>query len=155
MTIQTSYLRHVFNSELFSRTVDNTIKEAERLKKETKFDTIAFTGISGSAMAFILSHWLEVPLLCVRKVGENSHYHQQTSKLLEGNVEDMRRYLIVDDFIASGATVLHIINSIAQVKANAKCVGMLMYTAYTSGTSSFKHPDWDYSLPVTSSRVEE
>lgn len=153
MTIQTSYLQHVFNPNLFQRTVDKTIKEAERLKKETKFDTIAFSGISGSAMAFLLSHWLDVPLLCVRKLGENSHYHKMTNKVLEGNVQDMQRYLIVDDFVASGATVLHIVNSIMQVNYNVKCVGLLMYSAYSN--SEFKHPDWSCSVPVISSRPED
>ena len=134
------------------RTVDRTIALAEALKKETKFDTIAFSGISGAAMAFILSHWMNVPLLCVRKVGEQSHYHQQSKKLLEGNVHDVQRYLIVDDFIASGATCKHIVESIRESNLGAECVAMLMYASY--GDSEWKHLDWSKAVKVISSRPE-
>ena len=150
MTISTSYLQHVFYHDTFQRTVDKTVTMAERLKKETLFDTIVFSGISGSALAFILSHWMNMPLLCVRKLGENSHYHNQTKRVLEGNVENMRRYLIVDDFISSGDTCRRIVESIRDTNPRAKCVAMLMYAAYQD--SEFKHPDWDYSVRVYSSK---
>ncbi len=152
MTIQTSYLEHVFTPNLFPRMVDNSIKKAELLKKETGFDTIAFSGISGSAIAFILSHWLDIPLLCVRKKGENSHYHAGGGKILEGNVQDMRKYIIVDDFIASGATCNHIIDSIQEGNSRAKCVGMLMYRAYES--YPWTHRRTNQEIKVISTRPE-
>lgn len=151
--IQTWYLRHVFNPELFQQAVDRSIAAAEALKKETDFDTIAFSGMSGAAMAFILSHWMNVPLLCVRKRNEQSHYVQQSGKILEGNVKNARRYLIVDDFISSGATVNHIVESIQVSNLTAKCVGMLMYASYRD--DDFKHASWDYSVKVISARPED
>lgn len=132
--------------------VDITIKSAERLRKETEFDTIAFSGISGAAIAFILSHWMDVPLLCVRKKGENSHYHQGGGRLLEGNIQDMRKYIIVDDFIASGATCNHIIDSIRDGNTRAKCVGMLMYRAYESHKWTHQHSKQE--IQVISTRPE-
>lgn len=153
MTIQTSYLEHVFTPDLFPKTVDCTIKAAERLKFETGFDTIAFSGISGAAVAFILSHWLDVPLLCVRKKGEDSHYHQQGGRILEGNVVDVKKYIIVDDFIASGHTCQHIIDSIQEKNFRAQCVGMLMYRAYENHT--FTHRVTRKQVPVTSCRPRE
>lgn len=152
MTIQTSYLEHVFTPDIFPRTVDNTIKKAEWLKKETGFDTIAFSGISGSAIAFILSHWLDIPLLCVRKRGENSHYHAGGGRILEGNVRDVKKYIITDDFIASGATCNHIIESIRDGNSSARCVGMLMYRAYEDHTFTYRPSNQE--IKVISTRPE-
>jgi len=153
--MQTNYLQHVFTPEIFPRTVDSTIKKVEELKKETDFDTIAFTGISGAAMAFILSHWLDVPLLCVRKQGESSHYHQLTRKILEGNVHDVRKYIIVDDFIASGSTLRRVVDAINHGNYMAKCVGLVMYAEWRSQEPrKWKHPDWTESLTITNSRPE-
>lgn len=152
MSATTVYLEHVFDQQLFGKTVEKTIANAERLRFETRFDTIAFTGISGSAMAFILSHWLDIPLLCVRKKGENSHYHKQTNRLVEGNVKDIKKYVIVDDFISSGSTVKHVIESIRDACPVAECVGMLMYSGYRD--DSFQHPSWKNPVKVLSCRPE-
>jgi adenine/guanine phosphoribosyltransferase-like PRPP-binding protein len=151
MTIQTSYLEHVFTPHLFPKMVESSIKEAERLRKEIGYDTIAFSGVSGAAIAFILSHWLDIPLVCVRKKGENSHYHSG-GKILEGNVNDVRKYIIVDDFIASGATCNHIIDSIRDGNSLARCVGMLMYRAYESHT--FTHRASMQEISVISTRPQ-
>jgi adenine/guanine phosphoribosyltransferase-like PRPP-binding protein len=136
--MQTSYLQHVFDQGIFCRAVDKTILAAEAIKKKTGFDTIAFSGMSGAAMAFLLSHWMSVPLLCVRKRGDGSHYVNQTGKILEGNVVDVRKYLIVDDFIASGRTVQNIIDAIEVGNRNAECIGMLMYSSFSD--RNWMHP---------------
>lgn len=136
--MQTSYLQHVFDQSIFCRAVDKTIHAAEALKKKTAFDTIAFSGMSGAAMAFLLSHWMNVPLLCVRKRGDSSHYIKSRNKYLEGNAVDVRKYLIVDDFISSGATVQYMIDTIKSENSSAECVGMLMYASYSD--RSWTHP---------------
>ena len=136
--MQTSYLGHVFNQDLFPKAVDKTILTAERLKKRDLFDTIVFSGMSGAAMAFLLSHWMSVPLLCVRKKSDNSHYLSTGRGYLEGNVDDVRKYLIVDDFISSGASVQYMIDSIKEKNYNAECVGMLMYASYSD--RQWTHP---------------
>jgi len=136
--MQTNYLQHVFDQALFQKSVDKTIAIAERLKKSEGFDTIAFSGMSGAAMAFLLSHWMNVPLLCVRKKADTSHYVQSSRKFLEGNVADVHRYLIVDDFISSGATVQYIIDTIKYSRFDSECVGMIMYAAYSN--REWTHP---------------
>jgi adenine/guanine phosphoribosyltransferase-like PRPP-binding protein len=150
--IQTSYLEHIFTPDVFPKTVDTSLKAAEKLRKETGFDTIAFSGISGAAIAFILSHWMDVPLLCVRKKGENSHFHNAGGRILEGNVEGVRNYIIADDFIASGATCYHIIDSIRDGNSRARCVGMLMYRAYENST--FRHQRLSYDIPIICTRPQ-
>lgn len=152
MDIRTVYLKHVFEPELFPKMVEKSITKAEQLKSELKFDTLAFSGMSGAAIAFILSHWLNIPLLCIRKKEENSHFRSsRPSCVCEGNL-DAKRYLIVDDFISSGNTVNYIIESLAEEIPRAQCVGMLMYAGYSD--SAHKHPDWDHSVRVISARPE-
>lgn len=155
MLIQTLYLTPVFNQKMFPRTVRKTVTTARKLQAKYKFDTIAFCGISGAAIAFLLSHRLKLPLLCVRKRNETSHYREQRRyTLLEGNI-DCDKYLIVDDFIATGDTVNHIINSISKELPRAKCVSMLMYAAYAD--SSYCHETWApfESINVVSSRPSD
>lgn len=136
--MQTSYLQHVFEPGLFQRAVDKTLHTAESLKRSTGFDTIAFSGMSGAAMAFMLSHWMNVPLLCVRKREDTSHYVKSTRKFLEGNAQDVRKYLIVDDFISGGGTVQYMIDTIREANLYAECVGMLMYASYSD--REWTHP---------------
>ena len=80
------------------------------LKKEHKFDAIAFSGSSGCAIAFNLASRNKIPLIYVRKDGEKSH----SSSLVECNDKRVivKKYLIVDDLVDSGTTVAHIISSI-------------------------------------------
>ena len=85
----------------------------ETLRKTVKFDAIAFCGSSGAAFAFPLAVSHKIPLIYVRKTGEQSHGNP-----VECNGEGrIKKYLIVDDFIASGATVEWIA---AQVKKYSK-----------------------------------
>ena len=153
MDIRTVYLRHVYEPELFPRTVEKAIAKAEQLKKELKFDTIAFSGMSGAAMAFILGHWLDLPLLCIRKKEETSHFRSsRPSCLCEGNLS-AKRYLIVDDFISSGSTVNFMIETIAHEMPYAECSGMLMYAG--NGDSTHQHPRLGHAVRVISARPED
>lgn len=104
-----------------------------RLKKELKFDAIAFSGSSGSAVAFSLAAKHKIPLIYVRKRNEKSHSYSQ----VECNVKDLqiKTYLIVDDFVDSGATLDYITNTITKfAKKNdaypAEQVGVLCYDPY-------------------------
>lgn len=152
--MQTSYLGHVFDPNRFPKAVDKTIAAAERLKKLEGYDTIAFTGMSGAAMAFLLSHWMDVPLLCVRKKTDSSHFVSSSPpRYLEGHAHEVRKYLIVDDFIASGASVRYMIDTIRETNYRAECVGMLLYAAYSD--SQWTHPTTGKSYPTTSSRVDD
>jgi hypothetical protein len=90
--------------------------------KTKDFDAIAFRGLSGSLVAPILALRLKKTLLAVRK-GEDSHSRQ----MVEGDFA-AKRYIIVDDFIASGSTVYNIMKEIhSELKGRAECVGFLGY----------------------------
>lgn len=135
MAISTVYLRTIFYPDIFPRTIEKTLAAAWSLKEEYGYDTIAFCGMSGAAMAFILAYELEVQLLCVRKASDNSHFHDMNrGRVLEGNV-DTKKYLLVDDFISSGDTVNYIMDSIRNDGSSAECVAMLMYASTSSNTT--------------------
>lgn len=127
MEIKTDYLNQVYNLSEFVHTVKQTIAKAREVMVHTPFDSIAFTGTSGAAMAYILSSELGVHLICIRKETDNSHYVRGHG-LLEGNVS-AKRYLFVDDFISSGSTFRTVREIIASKMPTAKCIGGLMYAA--------------------------
>lgn len=104
-----------------------TVK-VDLLREKLGFDAIAFCGSSGAAAAFILCMSLQIPLIYVRKKNERSH-----GGPIECNAHDkVTKYLIVDDFIDTGATVEHIIESIDRrahlITTNKPvCVGAFLY----------------------------
>ena len=154
-TISTSYLSTIFYPETFPKTIEASLEVARRLKEERGFDTIAFSGMSGAAMAFILANEMKLPLLCVRKKGESSHYvNGYEDRILEGNLTT-EKFLLVDDFISSGKTVNYMLDCIKKDIPTAVCVGMLMYAGY-GGTykhkrynpdDSSKWTEWDVYQP--------
>lgn len=148
MTIRTSYLQSIFEIDLFSSTVNTTVIAAEAIKKKHNFDTIAFSGMSGAMMAPILSHWLNVPMLCIRKFDDVSHYTLGHLSPLEGHI-DTRRYMIVDDFISTGNTINRIITSISRETPSAQCVAILMYANHMN--SIHNHPSHKEPIKVFTS----
>lgn len=151
MNIRTTYLKTLFAPELLKNAVHNTLVLGEQLKMELGFDTIVCSGTSGLAMGFILAHALGLPVLCVRKKNDGSHYSTYQPSSLEGYL-GVNRYLIVDDFIATGATVNYIIRSIEEELPQAECVAMLMYTQATN--TSHRHPIENTEIKVVTSRYD-
>lgn len=145
MSIHTSYLGRVYNVSQFAKVVEQAIAMARQALRETKFDTIAFTGTSGAALAYILSNELGIPLICVRKKDDGSHFQNGQNGRLEGNTA-AERYLIVDDFICGGGTILDIIDTINKSIKKAKCVGILLYDYSRSHRSEYQ------GVPVYSSK---
>lgn len=154
--IRSTYLAPVFDGNRFKATVEKTIDRVVFLKAQYDFDTIAFCGMSGAAMAFLISHQLNIPIVCVRKDTDDCHYSDGVftvdggtssyiRRKLEGNFL-IKRYLILDDFISSGRTVNFIINSIEKEIPEAKCVGMVMYGGYMDGVHS--HPKTEDKINV-------
>ena len=134
-TIRTEYLGRVYSSQ-FLKLVPEAVKKIRQLKKQFKFDAIAFSGSSGAALAFPLSFFLKLPLIHVRK--GSSHYG---SGRIEGTISS-KRYLIVDDFIDRGNTMKRITKSINDEFGNkTKPVAIFLYDAYKRDTFSFNKQD--------------
>ena len=136
MRFTTSYLDSIFESPLeYKRLIDRIADQMVALKKKNSFSGMAFRGQSGAALAYPLSARLNIPLICVRKTREISH-----GLNVEGSSRNIRRYIIIDDFIENGNTIKAIIKAIAKEeqwrspgKPNTKCVGIVLYTVAQCG----------------------
>ena len=121
-----------------------------------RFDSLAFTGMSGAAIAFPLTLITDIPLTCVRKDHDGSHYQRRGGGSVEGHVQKGLRYLIVDDQVSSGRTIRHIMHAIAREVPGSRCVGIARYypNDYTADRKDFngwpmwhtEAKDWDRVL---------
>lgn len=98
------------------------------LMERNEVDAVVVTGKSGMSLAFATLMLIDFPLVVVRKRGENSHGNN-----IEGTgTINVRRYIVLDDFISSGATVRTIVQDIndlatALSETAPECVGVLQY----------------------------
>lgn len=129
---RSDYLDDVFNLTTFTRIVIQSIATVKKIREEVPFDTIAFCGQSGAAMAYILSAELNVHLINIRK-DDSSHFVRENGKF-EGHLH-AKKYLIVDDFICGGSTVKRIIETVTKEIPTAECIGMFLYSHYSSKSS--------------------
>jgi len=93
------------------------VKRAVKCLKHVKFDTIVFRGFSGAVVGPVVALRLKKPWALVRKAGDNTH----SSHHVEGDVSG--DYVIIDDFVATGETVKHIVSKCP----DGRCVGAYFY----------------------------
>ena len=118
----------------YQKKIKCSISKLIELKEKLKFQALAFSGSSGAAIAFPVAAALGIPVIYVRKPKEQSHGN--SIEVLRGRSKaDIERYLIVDDFVSTGATVQHIYNSIlkkceknTRSKKLAECVGIFLWS---------------------------
>jgi hypothetical protein len=118
--IRSDYLHSV----LIPEQLDVMICRAQQELECVKFDSIAFRGLSGALFAPILAFSLHKPVTAIRKPGEGSHSYTP----VEGCVEPGLKYIIVDDFSASGSTIHAIREAIRSVVPDSYCVAAYYYT---------------------------
>lgn len=132
-------------------TLDNLTKTISRLTEALKphanqFDTIAFRGVSGTMIGPILAMNLQKEMLVVRKLPHESHA-SHSWRLVEGNGE-CQKYIIVDDIVASGATLFNICDEIRNVGnwvyGPPKCVGLATFLqGFIPLKPEYDSEDWD------------
>lgn len=128
MRFGTAYLESIYQSPLrYKQRIDRIAKRITALKKKKSFGALAFRGTSGAALAYPLSAKLNIPIICVRKATEVSHGYS-----IEGTQRNIRKYVIIDDFMESGRTIKAIIAAIDKKKdcfdeGRAECVGIIFY----------------------------
>ena len=121
-SFHTSYMETLF------REPEKIVRRLRNLQERgVEFDTIVGTGISGLIPLKQAADELGIHWLAVRKPGENSH----SGSLLTGEIGD--KWLMVDDFMQSGATVKRVVEAITRAGVKSQFVGLLQYEA----------PDWD------------
>ena len=86
-----------------------------------EFDAFAFCGISGAYVAPVLAVMMSKGITAVRKEGERCH----SGRKVEGAINC--RYIIVDDFVSTGATIKHIKDTIMHASPTSQCVGVYQH----------------------------
>ena len=121
----------------------------------TGADSVVVSGKSGISVGFALLLTMDMHLVTVRKPGEDSH-----GAMIEGtDAKELKKYVILDDFVSSGATVERIIASIngrASGRSDNKpeCVGVVCYQRPTKTEDPGKlHPRSLYSFRTMGFKV--
>jgi len=112
------YLDYVFGPVAdFRKIIKSTKSKIKQLRREGhSIGALAFRGQSGAAIAYALKYEMGIPVICVRKNSHDTHGFN-----VEHPGHDIKNYLIVDDFISSGATVRAIMKALPY----HNCVGMI------------------------------
>ncbi len=126
MDLSSSYMSHIYSPSNLKRVVTRVARNIKKLQKKLKFQAIAFRGSSGAAVAYPVSMLTGIHLIHVRKSREKSH-----GTRVEGGQSNIKRYLILDDFIDEGGTVNAILHECKKAAWDesevAECVGIALY----------------------------
>ena len=106
-----------------NRTIRN-LKKAIASGSVPDFDAVACTGVSGMLIAPSIAMRLGVQLIVVRKTLGATH----ATELAEGEPIRSYRYLLVDDFSCTGATIRNV-----DEKLHGTHVGSWFYSGHTEG----------------------
>ena len=96
-----NYIIECFNrkqQDLAIKRIKNAI-----IQHNIKFDGFVVTGVSGVAFGSILCRILRKDLVIVRKDNDGSHSSYEVE-----NYKTNKRYIFLDDFVASGATFIRV-----------------------------------------------
>lgn len=101
----------------------DAVSQTRHRISQLKFDAVAFTGLSGSVIAGAVASEMDKYLYCVRKSEENRHSGYQ----VEGPMTGLR-YIVIDDFISTGATIKRVIELVAaHTYDKAVCAGVYLW----------------------------
>lgn len=129
------YHSKTYNPRSLKIQVNRIVRNLKKLRKTVKFDAIAFCGLSGAAIAYPVSVLAGYHLITIRKERNNQHHGHRVEGSESRNI---RRYIILDDFIGTGKTVTTIVRAINRVgKGDApQCVAIVVYDDDQSRWSS-------------------
>jgi len=111
---------HPASLETLTKNAVKVMRSKGFKKLYPEFDTIAFSGYSGALIAPMLALATGKEMVLVRKQGEV----RASSYDVEG-YRDVKKYIIVDDFVCSGDTARRIHKGIQTFAPDAKCLGVL------------------------------
>lgn len=150
--VTTAYLKSAFTPDRLLAACKRLHKALEHMRAE--WDTVAFAGTSGSAVAFALSALYGYPITLVRKSGEQTHHFSSynTKYCVEGLVGPGLRYMIVDEMVSSGATVDRINAQFKIEFPSMQCAGLLLYEHWKTEADKhyYRHErltgTWDFPI---------
>lgn len=122
-----SYLDDLINPAKRKKTIARVVKFLKHFDTICPFDAIAMSGTSGMLLGATVADRLHKNLIVVRKSDDKSTH---SCYKVEGVYS--KRYVVIDDLIASGKTLAHILNTITAVHQpkcghECKCVGVYLY----------------------------
>lgn len=140
MSIHSAYLKNIFSN---NKTFKKTVREVVKSLKQLDFDYLIGTGLSGTCIIPTVALRLNKPFAIVRK---DTNHHG--SFLIEGIPRENKPllYLILDDFVSTGATVDIILTKMQAFiqRKDDICIGLFAYkdvyfgfTRYTDLVSNF------------------
>ncbi len=88
---------------------------------ECQFDGFIGTGVSGAAVVSLLGYHFNKPFAIVRKDDGSHSWTRVETSAVDG------RFLIVDDLVASGRTMVNIVRAMKREMDNVQVVGAWMY----------------------------
>lgn len=116
--LRTSHFRSLLRGSDLSR----KIKLASAFLSDLDFDSIAFRGMSGALIAPAVAANLNKNIILVRK--NETRY---STLEVEGPIGP-QKYIIIDDFVHTGATVKAILEAIKKFEPLAKCQGLYLHS---------------------------
>ena len=130
-----SWFDNIFHPEILKAMTTSAVPKLRRFHKKNPFDVMAFTGLSGALFASILSGRLQIPMVMVRKAND-LHGPGGTKKRVCG-FKNFKKYIIIDDLVASGETLKRIHKEVSKFStaANPELVGVALYYHYNDYTS--------------------
>lgn len=112
------HLRPFLSKELRNVLVDIVLEQLE--PHQDSFDSIAACGVSMLSISPIIAHLMNKQLVVVRKKTDKEN---NSGKIVEF-VDKPERYIIIDDLVATGRTILYI-NDCMQKHASGQLVGVM------------------------------
>ena len=85
-----------------------------------KYDTLVFCGISGAIIGPMVALVVGKEMVLVRKKGDIRHSGHDVA-----GYSSPKKYIIIDDFVDSGATATHIQKEMYKFQPKAECLGVL------------------------------
>jgi adenine/guanine phosphoribosyltransferase-like PRPP-binding protein len=111
------YLEYVLDREQRTATVLDIVTSLKRID----FGTIVVRGLSGLLVGPIVAERMQKELVAIRKPGDGSI----SDNPAEGNPEGA--YVILDDLMATGETVLQILKTMQRLYPQHRCAGCYLY----------------------------
>lgn len=145
------YSEHQYSAAALRDKAQLVAAAIPRLLKKFDADCIVVTGKSGHSVAFAALMLIDYPLCVVRKESDQSH-----GTSVEGpDGLQVNRYIILDDFVASGTTVRNCVKTMhANNRYKVECAAVVEYSSDGHGVSHVElydeHGDILQDVPVIS-----
>jgi adenine/guanine phosphoribosyltransferase-like PRPP-binding protein len=127
MSTAPQHTRQVFDVEQFPVLVEWIIE----LAREHEYDALAACGHSGLLVAAAAAYILHIPVIAIRKPGDRAKGDRSDVNAVLPRERPLR-YAIIDDFVSSGETVVHIVRRVREYHPNLVLAAILLHEQDTA-----------------------